>query len=297
MPLISATQDDPLRDAKGILYIVATPIGNLDDITLRALNVLKAVDVIAAEDTRHTGKLLSHFSISKPLFSFHDHNERNRIDSLLSRINEGNNVALVSDAGTPSVSDPGFRLVREACARGFRIVPIPGVSAAITALCVSGLPTDAFVFLGFPPRKKGRRLEFLSELKNEKKTLIFYESPHRVRIFIEEMIDILGLRDAVLGREMTKLHEEFVRGSLEDIKNKLVDRELIRGECTLVVSGAQDKEIDLSMIDGEIRERLLSDNIPPSVLAKKLSMQYPMKKREIYEKILQIRDGLQPRNE
>ncbi|MBU1169820.1 MAG: 16S rRNA (cytidine(1402)-2'-O)-methyltransferase [Proteobacteria bacterium] len=277
---------------KGVLYIVATPIGNLDDITLRALNVLKSVDIIAAEDTRHTVKLLSRYSIKKHLFSFHDHNERDRMDILLSKIKEGNSVALVSDAGTPSVSDPGFRLVREAASQGLTIVPVPGVSAAVTALCASGLPTDAFVFLGFPPRKKGKRIEFLSDLKDEKKTLIFYESPHRIIQFIDEAIDILGPREAVLAREMTKIHEEFIRGSFEDIKGSLSRREQIRGECTLIVSGAQDCVVDVSMLDQEIRDKLLRGTPPPSVLAKDLSMKYPVKKRDIYEKILRIRDTL-----
>lgn len=292
MPLPLPDPDDSLpRSPRGVLYIVATPIGNLDDITLRALKVLNEVDVIAAEDTRHTGKLLAHFSINKPLFSFHDHNERDRIDRLLARLNEGQQVALVSDAGTPSVSDPGFRLVREAAMNGLTIVPIPGVSAAMTALCASGLPTDAFVFLGFPPRKNARRLEFLSAVKHETKTLIFYESPHRVLALIDEMIGVFGMRNAVLAREMTKLHEEFVRGTLADLLSALADREKIRGECTLIVSGFKEELSDVDTLESEIRKRLMHDDLSPSALAKSLSMEYPLKKNTIYDLILRIRES------
>lgn len=291
MPSPSAYDDMTDKEAKGTLYIVATPIGNLEDITLRALSVLKSVDVIAAEDTRHTGKLLRHYAITNPLFSFHDHNERDRIETLLGSLKKGKQVALVSDAGTPSVSDPGFRLVREAIREGLNVVPIPGVSAAVSALCASGLPTDAFSFYGFPPRKKGKRKEFLSQLRHEKNTLIFYESPHRILPLIEDMVEIFGDREAVLAREMTKLHEEFVRGTLKDIYNELSIRVQIRGECTLIVSEAPDEVLNVENLEQEILERLNHDDISPSSLAKDLSSKYSIKKRDIYEKILMLRDS------
>ncbi|WP_459922965.1 16S rRNA (cytidine(1402)-2'-O)-methyltransferase [Desulfatiferula olefinivorans] len=268
---------------------MATPIGNLDDITFRALKVLGDVDLIAAEDTRHTGKLLSHFSISKPLFSFHDHNERDRVDLLLDRLNRGQTVALVSDAGTPSVSDPGYRLVREAAKQGLTIVPVPGVSAAMTALCASGLPTDAFVFLGFPPRKTARRREFLSEFKHETRTLIFYESPHRILSLIRELYDVMGSREAVLGRELTKLHEEFLRGRLSDLAETLSARERVRGECTLIVSGGAADTVSAGDLVSDIRRGLNDNDLSPSALAKALSKDYPLKKQEIYDMILAIR--------
>lgn len=294
MPSPYKTSDGLPPESPGTLYIVATPIGNLDDITFRALKVLGSVDLVAAEDTRHTGKLLAHFSISKPLFSFHDHNERDRIDLLLDRLKKGQQVALVSDAGTPSVSDPGFRLVREAAHQGVTIVPVPGVSAAMTALCASGLPTDAFVFVGFPPRKPGRRREFLAELKDEKKTLIFYESPHRILTLIRELSDIMGNREAVLGRELTKLHEEFLRGCLTELADDLAQRERIRGECTLIVAGSGDAAPPAEDLTDVIRRRLALGDLSPSALAKALSCEYPLKKQDIYDMIQNIRAGVTP---
>lgn len=292
MPLPSTHNDKPEKGAKGTLYIVATPIGNLEDITLRALSILKSVHVIAAEDTRHTRKLLNHYDISKPLFSFHDHNERDRMDDLLEKLNRGEHVALVSDAGTPSVSDPGFRLVREAVREGVTVVPIPGVSAAITAICASGLPTDTFSFYGFPPRKKGKRKELLSQLKHEKNTLIFYESPHRIQSLIEDMMEVFGDREVVLAREMTKLHEEFLRGTLGHLRDVLDQRQDIRGECTLIISPAQEEPLDMDHLDQEILDSLKRDTVSPSSLAKELSARYPMKRSEIYEKILLLRKSL-----
>lgn len=294
MPSPSTYSDDTEKDSSGVLYIVATPIGNMDDITLRALNVLKSVDLVAAEDTRHTGKLLQHFSIKKPLFAFHDHNERERMDTLIARLKGGESVALVSDAGTPSVSDPGFRLVREAVGQGLTVVPIPGVSAAVTALCASGLPTDAFTFLGFAPRKQGKRREWLTRVKQDFPTVIVYESPHRLVSLIDDMIHVFGDREAALGRELTKLHEEFVRGPLTRIRDSLVQREQIRGECTLVVAGAGETSVNDDDLDRLIRERLADESVSPSSLAKELATIYPVKKRDLYDRILRIRDAIEP---
>lgn len=270
---------------KGVLYVVATPIGNLEDVTIRSIKVLSGVDVIAAEDTRMTGRLLAHYDISTRLLAYHEHNEKTKSEDLIARLKNGESVALVSDAGTPSVSDPGFRLVRAASADGIVVVPVPGVSAVITALCAAGLPTDSFVFAGFPPRKKGRRYDFLQGLSEEKRTLIFYESPKRIIKFIHEIIEILGPRPAVLGREMTKLHEEFLRGDLVSIVDTLEDREKVKGECTLIVSGGEKKQIEVDSIAEEIYERLKQPEVRPSMLAKELAGKYSIRKKMVYEKI------------
>lgn len=222
--------------------MVATPIGNLQDITLRAISILKTVNIVAAEDTRHTGLLLSYFGIKANLVSCHEFNEQERSFRLIERMLSGESVALVSDAGTPSVSDPGYKLVRNAIDKGVSVVPVPGVSAAITALSASGLSTDAFVFLGFPPKKKKQRDEQIQELKNERRTVIMYESPRRIVSFLEELRNGLGDREAVLARELTKVYEEFLRGKLSDLIRVLSERNQLKGECTLILSGGQKKK-------------------------------------------------------
>lgn len=272
----------------GVLYVVATPIGNLEDVTIRSIKVLLNVDVIAAEDTRTTGKLLSHYNISTRLVSYHEHNEQSRAQDLINRLKSGEAVALVSDAGTPSVSDPGFRLVKAASEAGLTVVPVPGVSAVITALCATGLPTDAFVFAGFPPRKKGRRLEFIKSLSEEKRTVIFYESPKRIVKFIGEIMETFGQRQAVLGREMTKLHEEFIRGDLSEIISVLETRINVKGECTLVVSGKEKKQVLIESITDEICERLKEPGVRPSGLAKELAGKYSIQKSKVYDKIQKL---------
>jgi 16S rRNA (cytidine1402-2'-O)-methyltransferase len=223
----------------GTLYVVAMPIGNPADITLRALAVLAGVDIIAAEDTRDTGRLLKPHGITGRLIAYHDHNETSRASELLGRLQAGASVAVVSDAGTPTVSDPGYRLVTAALAVGLPVVPVPGVSAAITALSVSGLTTDAFSFIGFAPRKPGPRGTLLQHLAERGETLIFYESPRRVAALVTDLMAVLGDRPAVLGREMTKPYEEFLRGSLSSIAAALAERPVVRGEVTLLVAGAE----------------------------------------------------------
>ncbi|HSK29261.1 MAG TPA: 16S rRNA (cytidine(1402)-2'-O)-methyltransferase, partial [Candidatus Limnocylindria bacterium] len=196
----------------GTLYVVATPIGNLEDITLRALRILKEVDGIAAEDTRHTQTLLRHYDIHTPLTSYHEHNERSKAVSLVERLVRGENIALVSDAGTPVISDPGYRLVVEAIRRSIPVVPVPGALALAAVLSASGLPTDRFAFEGFLPAKRHERQVKLQALKQETRTLVFYEAPHRVKESLADMLKILGDREIVIGREVTKVHEEFLRG-------------------------------------------------------------------------------------
>lgn len=229
---------ETVKETAGTLFVVATPLGNLDDLTLRATKCLKEVDLIACEDTRRTSRLLHHLGIKKPLISCFEHNEISRIDELLRRIGGGADVALVSDAGTPTISDPGFALVRAAHERGIKVSPLPGPSALIAALSVSGLPTDEFLFAGFLPRTSPARRTRLKGLKALTSTLVFYESPHRVVESLGDMIAVLGDREAFLCREATKLHEELVRTSLSALQTILRERSAVLGEIVLVVGGA-----------------------------------------------------------
>jgi 16S rRNA (cytidine1402-2'-O)-methyltransferase len=231
----------------GTLYLVATPIGNLADITHRALQVLSDVDLIACEDTRHTHKLLNHYGLSTKTISYHEHNEQQRATELIERLKQGTNIAVVSDAGTPSISDPGYRLVRAAIENEISVVPVPGPSALITALIAAGLPTDEFFFAGFlPPRASARRAR-LNELQSVPGTLIFYEAPHRLAATLKDAYEILGEREAVVARELTKLHEEIRRGRLSQLTADYADEEKdIRGEIVVL--------IDRTVIGGRVAE-------------------------------------------
>lgn len=227
---------------KGKLYLVATPIGNLEDITLRAIRILKEVDIIAAEDTRHTLQLLNHFKISKPLISYYKQTEQEKADYLLDKIEEGNNIALVSDAGTPGISDPGEIIVKHAIERNINIVPIPGACAVINALISSGMPTNEFTFIGFLPVNITEKKRKLEENKNETKTLVFYEAPHKLRKTLEVMQEILGNRNIVLARELTKLHEEFKRGNITNILEQINEP---KGEYVIIVEGAKQSKQEI----------------------------------------------------
>lgn len=291
MPSTSLTDDTGSNAGPGTLYVVATPIGNRDDITLRALSVLKNADLIAAEDTRHTGKLLSLHNIKGRLISYHEYNEKVKTPGLVDRLKKGSSVALVSNAGTPVVSDPGYRLIREAIAAGINIVPVPGVSAAVAALSVSGLATDSFIFIGFCPKKKEKRLDLLKDLKKERRTIIFYESPRRILRFIEEIISVTGERHSVLSREITKVHEEFIRGTLSEILAVLKERSKIKGECTLLVSGCEEKEASSpETVTKEIKESLCSNKKPLSVLAKETAKKFGLSRKAVYEEALRIKN-------
>lgn len=223
----------------GRLYLVATPIGNLEDITLRALRILKEADVIAAEDTRHTIKLLNHYEIKKKMISYHQHNEREQSERLIQRMLQGENIALVSDAGMPGISDPGTILVAEAIRSGITVVPIPGPSAVISALSASGLDTSSFMFVGFLPRKKSEQVQRLRQIEMFHGTLVFYESPHRIETTLKVLREVLGNRQAVIARELTKVHEEFVRGELDSLLTKVAVYPNI-GEFTILVSGLDE---------------------------------------------------------
>ncbi|BAU26211.1 16S rRNA (cytidine1402-2'-O)-methyltransferase [Aneurinibacillus soli] len=229
----------------GKLYLVATPIGNLDDMTVRAVHTLREVDIIAAEDTRQTRKLLTHFEIDTRLISYHEHNQRSSGPEIIRLLKEeGISVALVSDAGLPAISDPGQELVRDAVADGISVIPIPGANAALSALIVSGLSTDGFVFRGFLPREKKDQRKELERLRVYKETLIFYESPYRITKTLHIMQEVLGNRQVALGRELTKRYEEFIRGSFDDVLAFLEGEGDIRGEFTVIVAGADDDAAD-----------------------------------------------------
>jgi 16S rRNA (cytidine1402-2'-O)-methyltransferase len=225
----------------GTLYIVSTPIGNLEDITFRAVRILREVAVVAAEDTRHTQKLLSHFNIHTPLTSYHDFNKEEKTPVLIAKLNEGASIALVADAGTPTLSDPGYFLIKQAIEADISVSPIPGPAAAIAALSVSGLPSDRFAFEGFLPRKKGARKRRLESLRSDPRTLIFYESPYRVIDLLEEIRAIFGERRVGIAREMTKVFEEMIRGNLAEVIER-IGRKKVRGEITLVVEGNREKD-------------------------------------------------------
>ena len=222
-----------------MLYLISTPIGNLDDISLRALEILRQVDIVASEDTRHTGRLLSHFEIETQQMSFHEHNEHKALRRIEGYLQEGKSVALVSDAGTPGISDPGYTLVRFAIEQGVEITMIPGPTALIMGLVLSGLPTHAFTFRGYPPRKPGKRRNFIAVDVESPHTLVFYESPHRLLPFLEDALEVLGDRPAAIANELTKLYENVQRGTLSELIATLQgDESAIRGEYTIIVAGA-----------------------------------------------------------
>jgi len=265
----------------GTLYVVATPIGNLEDITLRALRVLKEVDVIAAEDTRHTQILLSHYGIRTPLTSYHEHNEKTKARQLMSRLERGEQIALVSDAGTPAISDPGYRLAVEAIRGGIPVIPIPGASALTAVLSAGGLPTDRFVFDGFLPAKKQERRARLRALSSETRTLVIYEAPHRLTETLNDLVEILGDRETVLAREVSKVHEEFLRGGLTEVAKQIAGRE-IKGELTLLIGGSRGQsEVSQEQIEKEIR-KLKDDGLRVKEIAEILGEKYGYPKKEIY---------------
>ena len=254
--------------------------------------MLKEVDVIAAEDTRHTQILLSHHDIHTPLTSYHEHNEKTKAQELVTRLARGQNIALVSDAGTPSISDPGFRLVVQAIRAGVRIIPIPGASALTAVLSASGLPTDRFIFEGFLPAKKKQRRERLQALRDETRTLIFYEAPHRLKDALDDIHELLGNRDAVLAREVSKIHEEFLRGPISELVRALGGGE-IRGEVTLIVSGgASASRVNEDLLKAEIRE-LEGKGFRVKEIAEVLGEKFGYPKKEIYRLALQ-RQKLSP---
>lgn len=275
---------ETVKETGGTLFVVATPLGNLDDLSGRSIKCLKEVDLIACEDTRRTSKLLNHLGIKKPLISCFEHNEAARIDELLGKIAGGSDIALVSDAGTPTISDPGFALVRAAHQRGIRVSPLPGPSALVTALSVSGLPTDEFLFAGFLPRTASARRARLEELKHTRGTLIFYESPHRVVESLRDMMAVLGDREGFLCREVTKIHEELRRATLGEITRDLEGRPEVLGEIVLVVAGAGVESARTGSMDEALSryETEVAMGATPRQAAKEAAAATGLPAREIY---------------
>jgi 16S rRNA (cytidine1402-2'-O)-methyltransferase len=273
----------------GTLYLVATPIGNLEDITLRALRILKEVDLIACEDTRHTSKLLTRYGITTPRESYHKFNEENRAPRLIQMLQEGKNIALVSDSGTPLVSDPGYEIVAGCRNEGIQVVPVPGPSAAIAALVGSGLPTDAFFFAGFLPPRSSLRKRKLKELALVPSTLILFESPHRLLASLEDMADVLGPRRATLAREVTKIHEEFLHGSLPELLEVLRIRPVIQGEITLVIERGETPAIESSWPDSvkqHLDEEIEKTGLPRNEALKAIAKQRGISRREAYAALI-----------
>jgi 16S rRNA (cytidine1402-2'-O)-methyltransferase len=274
----------------GTLYIVGTPIGNLEDMTFRAIKILQSVNLIAAEDTRHTAKLLQHFQIATPQISYHEHNRQTRQQELLERLAQGEAIALVTDAGMPGISDPGYELVKACNEIGVRVIPIPGATAAIAALVAAGLPTERFVFEGFLPTKNKDRSDRLQDLKNETRTIIFYEAPHRLTQTLADLaVTLGGERLIVLARELTKLHEEFWRGNIEQAIALYSDREPL-GEYTLVVAGSPETQIPVlseSQIKAEL-QKLLHQGLTRSQASRELAQSIPLPRRRIYQMALEI---------
>ena len=276
--------------SQGVLYVVGTPIGNLEDMTFRAVRILQTVDVIAAEDTRHTGKLLQHFQIKTPQISCHQHNIQARLPDLLTRLQEGQQVAIVTDAGMPGISDPGYELIHACIEAGILVMPIPGPTAAITALSAAGLPTDRFCFEGFLPVKGAERRERLGALQAETRTMILYEAPHRLRATLQDLAETFGAdRRAVVSRELTKRYETFWRGTLAAAITHFTAEDP-RGEFTLVIAGMIPAVALIPTAD-EIREalkQLIEQGIPRSQASKDVAKQLNLPRREVYQLALTL---------
>ena len=272
----------------GILYLVATPIGNLEDITLRALRVLKEADLIACEDTRHTAKLLTHYGINTPRQSYHQFNEESRAPQFIQKLRDGKNIALVSDSGTPLVSDPGYEIVAACRREGIQVVPIPGPSAAIAALIGSGLPSDSFFFAGFLPSRGSIRKRRLEKLAGLPATLIFYEAPHRLLSSLEDMAAILGPRRAAIARELTKVHEEFLHGDLPELLELMRARPKIQGEITIVVERGESTQVAAiwpASIRQHLGQEMQKTGLPRNEALKSVAKQRGLTRREAYNQL------------
>jgi 16S rRNA (cytidine1402-2'-O)-methyltransferase len=265
----------------GALYLVATPIGNLEDITYRAVRTLREADLIACEDTRQTRKLLDHYGIARPLVSYHEHNEAARSEELVAKMQAGQSVALVSDAGMPLVSDPGYRVVHAAILAGIRVVPVPGPSALVAAIAASGLPTDEFAFGGFLPAKSGPRVRVLEAVKDEKGTLIFYETPHRIVEALGDIEKVMGERPVVVARELTKVHEEFLRGTAGEVRAALAARPAVKGEITLLIGRAIAPRTELTSIEDAV-DAYVRGGMGRMEAMKKVARERRISKRDVY---------------
>ena len=272
----------------GTLYLVGTPIGNLEDITLRALRVLKGVDLIACEDTRHTATLLHHYGIERPTISYHEHNELTRAAELVVHLERGDNIAVVSDAGMPGVSDPGYRLVALAVRHHIRVVPVPGASAFLSALVASGLPTDSFRFAGFLPAKAGARRTALEAIRNSPRTQVFYEAPHRIVETLRDVVEVLGAeRHVVIAREVTKIHEEFIRSRAGEVLSQLEQRGEIKGEITLLIGKTEETThppaSEKSLVE-RVKE-LCNEQLDEKAALKQAAKEFGLSKSEAYREL------------
>jgi 16S rRNA (cytidine1402-2'-O)-methyltransferase len=277
----------------GTLYLVGTPIGNMEDITLRALRVLREVNVIACEDTRHTVLLLDHYGIEKPTISYHEHNELTRAAELIVRLEQGESIAMVSDAGMPGVSDPGYRLIALAVRHHIKIVPVPGASAFLSALVASGLPTDSFRFSGFLPSKEGARRTLLEAVGDSPRTQIFYEAPHRIIEALRDVVELLGSdRHVVVAREVTKLHEEFLRGRAEDVLGTLQKRGEVKGEITLLIGkadGGDQAQPPKKNVAGRVRELMQAESLDEKAALKQAAKEFGVSKSEAYRELQRVK--------
>ncbi len=270
--------------AAGTLYVVGTPVGNLQDITLRAIEVLKEVDLIACEDTRHTQKLLTYFNIGTSMVSYHEHNERERATEILAKLKSGGRVAVVSDAGMPGICDPGYRVVALAVENGVRVVPVPGASAVVLALAASGLPTDAFGFGGFLPAKSGQRREVLEGIAGSSRTEAFYEAPHRVVEALQDLVEVLGgARRVVVARELTKVHEEFLRGPAAEVLAELEQRAEVKGEITLLIGKAEAGTVVAKIsLRARMEQVMREESLDEKAALKKVAKEFGLGKSEAY---------------
>ncbi|MEA3476383.1 MAG: 16S rRNA (cytidine(1402)-2'-O)-methyltransferase [Candidatus Cloacimonadota bacterium] len=271
---------------EGILYLVATPIGNLEDITFRAVRILREVDLIAAEDTRTSSVLLKQYEISTPLTSYHKFNEKQKAEFLIGQLKSGKSVAVVSDAGTPGISDPSEVILKECIKNSIPVIPIPGPSAVITALSASGLSTNSFSFWGFVPKTKSKQIEFLQDLISRKETMIFYESPKRVKQTLNAFLEVFGNRQIVVAKELTKIYETFFRGSIKEVLVQL-DEKILKGEFVILLEGAGEKEISNSEIEKLLREKIVN-GLSKSEAVKKVSKKFNIKKNRVYQVSLRI---------
>jgi len=277
----------------GTLYLVGTPIGNMEDITLRALRILKEVDLIACEDTRHTVQLLDHYGIEKMTVSYHEHNELTRAAELIVHLEQGDNIAMVSDAGMPGVSDPGYRLIALAVRHHIKVVPVPGASAFLSALVASGLPTDSFRFSGFLPAKQGARHTLLEAIRHSPRTQIFYEAPHRIVETLADVVELLGPeRHVVVAREVTKLHEEFLRGHAEDVLATLQKRGDVKGEITLLLGKAEEvaqAQPSPKSVAKRVKELMSSDSLDEKAALKQVAKEFGVSKSEAYRELQRVK--------
>lgn len=271
------------------LYIIATPIGNLEDITYRAVRILGEVDLIAAEDTRHSLKLLNHFGISKPLTSYFDHNQQFKGERILNALRRGKSVALISDAGTPCISDPGFQLVRDAVAENIPVVPVPGACAAVAALAASGLPTDNFTFAGFPPSRQGKRRAFLSDKNALPGTLVLYEAPHRLIQTLSDIREVLGERQVIVARELTKIYEEFIRGSASEVI-EAVSQDIVRGEVVILIAPGKITHQESEPLESVLRLLMSDGALSIKDAAKQAAVISGVSRSEAYAEALRLKN-------